>query len=196
MNGETQPKNAGPQRKILLILAGALVMMALLMAASRLTTNLKPAAGTAASRNLPMAPAVTLKDLQGNDVTLEHWRGKVVVVNFWATWCAPCQIEMPWFVGFQEKYGPRGFTVLGVAMDDEGKSVVEPFIQNEEFELDGRKVKINYPILIGNEEVAEKFGGLIGLPTTLVISRDGKIVKRFIGLVSHDLIVKEIEGLL
>jgi thiol-disulfide isomerase/thioredoxin len=143
---------------------------------------------------LPDAPTVTMKDLQGNDVTLQQFRGKVVLVNFWATWCEPCQIEMPWFIDFQEKYGPRGLTVLGVAMDEEGKGVVGPFIQNQEFDLDGHKGKVNYTILLGNDDVAEKFGGLIGLPTTLVISRDGKIVKRFIGLVNHELILKEIEG--
>ena len=143
---------------------------------------------------LPDAPKVSIKDLQGNDVSLEQFRGKVVLVNFWATWCAPCQIEMPLFIEFQEKYGAHGLTVLGVAMDEEGKSVVEPFIQSQEFDVDGRKMKVNYPILLGNDELAEKFGGLIGLPTTLVISRDGKITKRFIGLVNHELILKEIEA--
>ena len=100
---------------------------------------------------------------------------------------------MPWFIEFQEKYGAQDFAVLGVAMDEEGKSVVEPFIQAEDFDVGGRKMKVNYPILLGNDDLAQQFGGLIGLPTTLVISRDGKITKRFIGLVNHELILKEIE---
>ena len=180
-------------RKILLILAGlAVVVAGAALAERNWLSGVRPAAGPVGK--LPDAPQVTLKDLQGNDVALEQFRGKVVLVNFWATWCQPCRIEIPWFVEFQEKYGPRGFAVLGVAMDEEGKSVVEPYVRTEEFEMDGHKLKMNYPVLIGNDDIASQFGGLIGLPTTLVISRDGKIVKRFIGLVNHDLIVKEIEG--
>jgi len=196
MTTETQPqqKDRNLRNKILVILLAAVAVTALAVVASRTPVgNVKP--GNAAGSR-PPAPSVAIKDLQGNTVTLEQFRGKVVLVNFWATWCSPCQIEMPWFVEFQEKYGPQGFTVLGVAMDEEGKSVVEPFIEKERFDLDGQKVKINYPILIGNDALADEFGGLIGLPTTLVISRDGKITKRFIGLVSHDKIVDEIESLL
>jgi len=171
----------------------AVVVAAVVAQRSRLAGR-KPQA--AATSDRAVAPGVKVKDLEGRDVTLEQFKGKVVLVNFWATWCEPCRIEIPWFVEFQEKYGPRGFTVLGVAMDDEGKSVVEPFVKKEEFDLDGRKVKINYPILLGNDALAEQLGGLIGLPTTVVISRDGKVVKRFLGLVSHDLVVEQIEGLL
>lgn len=144
----------------------------------------------------PDAPKVAFKDLEGKDVSLDQYKGKVVLVNFWATWCAPCRIEIPWFIEFQRKYGARGFTVLGVAMDDEGKSVVEPYVRDENFELEGKQLAINYPILLGNDDVAQKFGGLIGIPTSVLISRDGKIVKRFIGLVNHDNLVKEIEALL
>src|SRR4029077_18480817 len=97
-------------------------------------------------------------------------------------------------IEFQQKYESRGFTVLGVAMDDEGKSVVEPFVAKKQFDVDGHSLTMNYPIVLGNDDLAAKFGGLIGLPTSLVISRDGRLVKRFIGLVNHDTIVKEIEG--
>jgi cytochrome c biogenesis protein CcmG/thiol:disulfide interchange protein DsbE len=178
-------------KKILLILViTAAVIAGLAVAEKHWLTGGK----SGSSGPLSDAPTVALKDLEGNDVTLAQFRGKVVLVNFWATWCQPCQIEMPWFIEFQEKYGARGFTVLGVAMDDEGKDVVGPFIEKEEFDVDGHKRKVNYPILIGNDDIAAKFGGLLGLPTTLVISRDGKITKRFIGLVNHELIVKEIEA--
>jgi cytochrome c biogenesis protein CcmG/thiol:disulfide interchange protein DsbE len=177
-------------KKVLwIVLAVALVALAVSLADQKWLAR----GGGSATGPLPDAPSVTMKDLEGNDVTLEQFRGKVVLVNFWATWCAPCQIEMPWFIEFQEKYGAQGFTVLGVAMDEEGRSVVGPFIQGEEFDVDGRKMKVNYPILLGNDDLAQKFGGLLGLPTTLVISRDGKITKRFIGLVNHELIQKEIE---
>jgi thiol-disulfide isomerase/thioredoxin len=88
-------------------------------------TALKP---DSAALNKP-APELSLKDLDGKDVSLAQYKGKVVLVNFWATWCDPCRVEIPWLIDMQAKYGAQGFTVLGVAMDEEGKSVVAPFVQ-------------------------------------------------------------------
>jgi thiol-disulfide isomerase/thioredoxin len=139
-------------------------------------------------------PNFTLKDLQGKDVSLEQFKGKVVLVNFWATWCSPCRIEIPWFIEFQQKYGGRGFAVLGIAMDDEGKEAVGPYVGNERFEVNGQPRAINYPILLGNDAMAQQFGGLIGIPTSVLISRDGKKVKTFIGLVNHKVLSEEIEA--
>ncbi len=147
-------------------------------------------------KQLPDAPNVTFKDLQGNDVKLANLKGKVVLVNFWATWCEPCQVEIPWMIGFQQKYADKGFTILGVAMDDEGKSAVDPYVKKSLFDVDGRSVPMNYPIVLGNDDLADKFGGLIGLPTTVVISRDGKVQKRYIGLVDEKSLEKMIEDLL
>ncbi|HKV28749.1 MAG TPA: TlpA disulfide reductase family protein [Candidatus Acidoferrales bacterium] len=141
----------------------------------------------------PSEPDVTFPELQGGDLPLASLKGKVVLVNFWATWCEPCQIEIPWMIGFQQKYASQGFTILGVAMDDSGKKVVDPFVQKTQFDVDGKKLNMSYPIMIGNDDIAEKFGGLIGLPTSVLISRDGKIVKRFIGLVNHDELQSAIE---
>jgi cytochrome c biogenesis protein CcmG/thiol:disulfide interchange protein DsbE len=152
--------------------------------------------GDSSKKDLKDAPDVTFKDLQGKDVKLADLRGKVVVVNFWATWCEPCQIEIPWMIGFQQEYADKGFTLLGVAMDDEGKSVVGPYVEKTQFDVDGKKMTMNYPIVIGNDDLSSKFGGLIGLPTTMVVSRDGKIHKRFLGMVSHDELEKEIKELL
>jgi thiol-disulfide isomerase/thioredoxin len=144
---------------------------------------------------LPNEPDVAFTDLGGKNVPLASFKGnKAVLVNFWATWCEPCRIEIPWMIEFQQKYGDKGFTVLGVAMDEEGKSVVEPFVQKEKFDVDGKQMTMNYPIVLGNDAVAEKFGGLLGYPTSMLISKDGKIIKLFIGLVNHDVLVKEIEG--
>jgi len=134
--------------------------------------------------------------LQGNDVKLASLKGKVVLVNFWATWCEPCQVEIPWMIGFQQKYAEKGFTILGVAMDEEGKSAVEPYVERSRFDVDGHSMPMNYPIMLGKEELADKFGGLIGLPTTVVISRDGKVQKRYIGLVDQKSLEKMIEELL
>ena len=182
-------------KKSVLVVIAVVALVGVTVVADRIwLKGSKPSASRPA--NGPPAPSVTLKDLQGNDVSLEQFKGKVVLVNFWATWCSPCRIEIPWMIEFQQKYGARGFAVLGVAMDDEGKSVVEPYVRDERFDVDGRQTAINYPILLGNEDIAQKFGGLIGIPTSLVISREGKIVKRFIGLVDHDQLVREIEGLL
>jgi len=154
------------------------------------------AASSKPSADLPSAPDVTFKDLNGKDVPLSSFKGKVVVVNFWATWCEPCRTEIPWMIEFQNKYGEKGFTMLGVAMDDEGKSVVEPFSQKAQWDVDGKKVAMNYPIVLGNDDLASKFGGLIGLPTSVVITRDGKIAKKFLGLVNHDQLEKQIQNLL
>lgn len=154
----------------------------------------RESAQSADKSKLPDEPDVTFTALDGKSVSLASLKGKAVLVNFWATWCEPCRIEIPWMIEFQQKYSPKGFTILGVAMDDEGKSVVAPFVQKERFDVEGKPMAMNYPILLGNDEIAQKFGGLIGFPTSVLISRDGKIVKRFIGLVNHDLIVKDIEG--
>ena len=141
----------------------------------------------------PNEPDVTFPELQGGDLPLASLKGKVVLVNFWATWCEPCRIEIPWMIGFQQKYANQGFTILGVAMDDSGKKVVDPFVHSTQFDVNGAKMTMSYPIMLGNDDIAEKFGGLIGLPTSVLISRDGKIVKRFIGLVDHDQLQSEIE---
>jgi thiol-disulfide isomerase/thioredoxin len=150
----------------------------------------------ATAKILANEPEVTFKDLSGKDVPLPSLKGKVVVVNFWATWCEPCQVEIPWMIEFQQKYADKGFTLLGVAIDEEGKSVVEPFVQKTQFDVNGQKMTMNYPIVLGDDDLASKFGGLLGLPTSIVISREGKVVKRYIGLASRDDLDAEIKSLL
>ena len=140
------------------------------------------------------APAVTLKDINDKDITLAQLKGKVVLINFWATWCAPCLEEIPWLIDLQQKYSAKGFTVLGVAMDEEGKSVVAPWVAKKRFDVDGQKLPMSYPIVIGSEAAAEKFGGLFGYPTSILISRDGKQIKRITGIISKEEISKEIES--
>lgn len=154
--------------------------------------SLKKADNVAAGKP---APDFTLKDLDGKNVNLSQFKGKVVLVNFWATWCDPCRVEIPWLIEMQQKYSAKGFTVLGIAMDEEGKSVVAPFVQKEQFDIDGGgKSLMNYPIVIGDEQVVDKFGGLFGYPTSVLISRDGKQIKRITGLISYDEIAQAIES--
>jgi cytochrome c biogenesis protein CcmG/thiol:disulfide interchange protein DsbE len=143
---------------------------------------------------LTPAPDVTFKDLDGKDVPLSSYRGQVVLVNFWATWCDPCYVEIPWLIEMQQKYGSKGFTVLGIAMDDEGKSAVLPFLAKERFNVNGQKLPMNYPIVLGNDDVATKFGGLLGYPTSFLISKDGKEIKKIQGLISYEEITKAIES--
>ena len=140
------------------------------------------------------APDVTFKDLDGKGIPLNGYKGKVVLVNFWATWCEPCQVEIPWLIEMQQKYSSKGFTILGVDVDDEGNKEVSAFLAKERFEVSGQKLPMNYPILRGNDAVADKFGGLLGYPTSFLISRDGKIVKKVQGLISYDEIAQAIES--
>jgi thiol-disulfide isomerase/thioredoxin len=139
---------------------------------------------------------VVLKDLDGRNVPFGQFRGQVVLVNFWATWCGPCRTEIPWLIELQEKHGPRGFTVLGIAMDDEGTDVVAPFVKQKIFIVDRTPKPINYPIVLGNDAVAEKFGGVIGFPTTVLLSADGRLTKRVDGLLSYEDMDGAIESLL
>ncbi len=186
-------------KRMLLILGTVIALVAVVVVADRATRRTGSHAAKASDGVdvAPMAPDVSMKDLNGNGVSLAQYRGKVVLVNFWATWCDPCRFEIPWLIDMQEKYGPRGFVVLGIAMDEEGKSVVEPYVKKERFEVNGNSDRaINYPILIGNDAVANKFGGLIGFPTSVLISKDGREVKRITGLISYDEIAKAIESLL
>ena len=137
--------------------------------------------------NLKAAPDFTLKDANGASVKLSDYRGKVVLLNFWATWCGPCKIEIPWFMEFEQQYKNKGFAVLGIAMDDEGWAAVKPYIAEK---------KMNYRVVMGNDTVASEYGGIDSLPTTFVIDQEGRIVASHIGLINKDDYLKEIQSLL
>jgi len=144
-------------------------------------SSVQPGAGN--MRGQP-APDFSLASLDGKTLKLSDYRGKAVLLNFWATWCEPCKIEMPWFVDLQKKYGAQGLQVLGVAMDDATPKEISEFAQ---------KMGVNYPILVGKEEVGTQYGGVQYLPSTFYIGRDGKIIDRVFGLVSRSEIEANIQ---
>ncbi|HUQ94828.1 MAG TPA: TlpA disulfide reductase family protein [Bryobacteraceae bacterium] len=133
------------------------------------------------------APEFSLKDADGRTVKLSDYRGKVVLLNFWATWCGPCKIEIPWFTDFEQKFKDRGFAVLGVSMDEDGWDTVKPYIEDR---------KVNYRVVMGSDEVADIYGGVTSLPTTFLVDRQGKIAGIHVGLVSKSVYQNEIEQLL
>jgi thiol-disulfide isomerase/thioredoxin len=182
-------------KKVAIVIVTVAALIGLTIYADHATRLPKTAVQAAAPAGpAKPAPEVKLKDLDGKDVTLADYKGKVVFVNFWATWCDPCRVEIPWLIEMQGKYAAKGFTVLGVAMDDEGKSVVAPFIAKERFDVNGQKLPMSYPILLGTDEASDKFGGILGYPTSFLISRDGKIVAHFQGLKSPEELVQAIES--
>ena len=132
----------------------------------------------------PFAPEFSLPDTTGQPLKLSDYRGKVVLLDFWATWCEPCREEIPHFVELQNKWGDRGFQVIGVSMDD-GPEPVRDFY---------RQFKMNYPVVMGNAKIGELYGGVLGLPIAFVIGRDGRIYSRHIGATELSVLQGEIEA--
>jgi thiol-disulfide isomerase/thioredoxin len=182
-------------KKIAIILITVAVMIGLMFYADQRTRRPKQGvSATALSAEGKPAPDVRLKNLDGKDVALSDLRGKVVFVNFWATWCGPCQDEIPSLIDLQNQYASKGFTVVGIAMDEEGKSVVAPFVAKELYDVKGQKLHINYPILLGSDEAGDKFGGILGYPTSFLISRSGTQIMKFQGPPDLDVIAQAIES--
>jgi len=152
------------------------------------------AASTPSNATLANEPDVTFKNLQGGDVSLSSLKGKVVLLNFWATWCEPCRGEIPVLIGLQDKYSSKGFTLLGASMDEDGRKAIDPFVQNTQFNVSGQPRTMNYPIVLGTDAITDQFGGLLGMPTSYLISRDGKIVKKYIGVVNESQVIKDVES--
>jgi len=134
-----------------------------------------------------LAPDFTLKDSTGATVKLSDYRGKIVLLNFWATWCGPCKIEIPWFVEFEQSYKDRKFAVLGISLDDDGWESVKPYLETH---------KINYRVMVGTDALSQMYGGVDSLPTTFVLDREGRIAAHHVGLVSKSDYQHDIESLL
>lgn len=166
-------------------LLAAAITIALGLAACSSSTSVRAEVKPVDKRNA--APEFTLKDTDGRTVKLSDYKGKVVLLNFWATWCGPCKIEIPWFMDFEQQYKDQGFSVLGVAMDDDGWQVVRPFLAEH---------KVNYRVMVGDEVTAQLYQGLDSLPTTFVLDREGRIAQTHVGLISKSEYQNEITQLL
>jgi len=168
-------------KRNLFILAGIVLAMAVLIYGASHKSGISnsqaaepPTAGSAQSN---LAPDFELKTLDGRSVKLTDFRGKAVVLNFWATYCGPCRVEMPWLINFYQRYKAQGLEIVGVSMDDGGQEQIESFI---------KEMNVNYTIVMGNHSVGDAYGGARFLPQTFLIDPDGRIVKSVVGIKSKN----------
>ena len=172
------------KRNPLILFFIAAIVAVMLFAGIRTARNNR--ANGSAKRQLVgnLAPDFELPALDGKNLKLSGLRGKAVLLNFWATYCEPCNVEMPWFVELQKEYGPQGFQIVGVAMDDASTEDIAKFV---------KEMGVNYPILIGKDSVGESYGGVGVLPTTFFLDRDGRLIAREFGLQSRSVFVDHIK---
>ena len=171
------------KRNPLILFFIAAIVAAMLFAGIRISRNNR-ANGAAKGQLIGnLAPDFELQTLDGKNFKLSDLRGKAVLLNFWATYCGPCKIEMPWFVELQKEYGPQGFQIVGVANDDAGSEDIAKF---------AKEMGVNYPILIGKDSVSDSYKVSV-LPTTFFLDRDGKLIAREFGLVSRSVFVDHIK---
>lgn len=170
-------------------LAVPVFVLSLAGCGGKATAPSAPAASSVATdaTGARMAPDFELKDVDGKTVHLSDSKGTVRLVDFWTTWCAPCREEIPMFKELHGAYAAKGFTLVGIAMDDEGAPQVKPFVEEN---------KLPYLTLIGSEQVATSFGGVVGYPTKFLLDRDGRIVESWVGPVPRSVLEKKIQSLL
>jgi thiol-disulfide isomerase/thioredoxin len=175
------------KRDPVVIIVVAMVVSLMLVFGFHMARRSEGTASSVGNMKGKAAPEFALQSLDGKTVHLSDFRGKAVLLNFWATWCEPCKIEMPWFVELQKQYGPEGLQIVGVAMDDASQQDISKFAQN---------MGVNYPILIGKEAVGDSYGGVQFLPATFYIDRDGKVFDKIFGLKGRGEIETDVKKIL
>jgi peroxiredoxin len=144
--------------------------------------------------NGKMAPNFTLQDIHGKKVSLASYKGRPLILDFWATWCGPCKVEIPWFEKLHDQYASQGLEILGVSADDLDKDdPAKLFTEKRDISDFAAKMHMNYPVLIDADSIADSYGGIDALPTTFFINRKGKIVASTVGLASRDEIEADIK---
>jgi peroxiredoxin len=158
---------------IIIVVVAMVISLLLVFGAAKARHSPDPPDAGKALKN-QMAPDFALTSLDGKTtIRLSDYRGKAVLLNFWATWCVPCKIEMPWFVELQNQYGGQGLQIVGVAMDEDSPEEIAKFAKD---------MGVNYPIAVGKESVGDAYGGVQFLPATFYIGRDGKVIGKAFGL--------------
>ena len=173
--------NSGLAKLGLVLIVGGLVYLGYASLQQRITRTKAPPITVSSA-----APQIVLTDLSGNSFDTSSFRGKVLVVNFWAAWCAPCTAEIPQFVTLQEKYRQQGLQVLGISLDD-SEDVLRKFYRDH---------KMNYPVAAGDLKSADAYGGVPGLPTTYIYGRDGRLESRLVGATDFETLEKQIIALM
>jgi len=163
-----------------------IVLISLILATTFLGCMRGQQTGPGSQVNNP-APDFSLTDLNGKTVTLSQYKGKVIILDFWATWCPPCRSEIPHFIDLYNRYQDKGLVIIGVALDEEGAKVVKPFVD---------EYKMNYPVLLGNADIQKAYGGIQGIPTTFIIDKNGKVVDMFTGYRDEPVFEKRIQALI
>jgi thiol-disulfide isomerase/thioredoxin len=145
-------------------------------------------AGICTAKPKPAKFDFALKDMNGQEIKLQNYKGKVVMLNFWATWCGPCKVEIPMFVDLQQQYRDKGLTFLGISIDD----------QPEQLRTFAQEYRMNYPVLVGlgRDDVQTAYGPMFGIPVTLLIARDGTICTRYLGPRPKERFERDIKALL
>jgi thiol-disulfide isomerase/thioredoxin len=144
-------------------------------------------AGPVAAQEKTPAPNFSLKNAAGQTVELARLHGKVVVVNFWATWCGPCRAEIPGMLDVYEKYKGKGLEIVGISVDRDGWPVINPFV---------KKLNIKYPVVLGNGEVTDAYGGIDAIPTSFFVDREGRVLLRHVGYMSKEDFEKAVKSVL
>ena len=169
-----------------LLVCGVAITLAIALHFANLHRTGPAGPGVAKITQHPLAPEFSLPELNGQTLNLSAYRGKVVLLDFWATWCGPCLDEIPHFIELQNQYGDQGLQIIGVSMDD-GPAPVRDFYQ---------RFHMNYPVAIGNAKTGELYGGVLGLPIAFLIGRDGRIEAEHVGATDISVFEREIQALL